>query len=176
MGTHVGYIPNWHTFNATSFDNAFSVAALGAFGYEFDITTLDEKNFCVIKKQIEFYKKWREVLQFGTLYVNESVAERGISSYTVVDEEKRKAVATVIVTERIINHDYPKIYIKGLDPDTVYNVSYREQAEYDDLPDFTASGSALGKIGIPLGNMFGCKSVAGNYNSIQTKMLTFEKI
>lgn len=176
MGTHVGHIPDWHTFNGTSYDNEFAVAALGAFGYEFNLTELSGSESEIIKKQIEFYKKWRKVLQFGTLTVNEHLAERGISAYTVADEKKEKAVATVIVTENVINRDFPKIYIKGLDADSVYKVSFRQQTETDGGKDFTASGSALAKIGLSLGNLFTDKAVATNYNSIQTRLITFEKI
>ena len=78
MGTHVGHIPDWHTFNGTSYDNAFAVAMLGAFGYEFNLTELDQEQTEVIRRQIEFYKKWRNVLQFGSLTVNEYLSERGI--------------------------------------------------------------------------------------------------
>ncbi|MBR2988459.1 MAG: alpha-galactosidase, partial [Clostridia bacterium] len=50
MGTHVGHIPDWHTFNGTSYDNAFAVAMLGAFGYEFNLTELDQEQTEVIRR------------------------------------------------------------------------------------------------------------------------------
>lgn len=176
MGTHVGHIPDWHTFNGTSYDNAFSVAMLGAFGYEFNLTELSDKDSEIIRNQILFYKKWRNVVQFGTLTVNERLSERGISSYTVSDEKKEKAVATVIVTNNIYNHDYPKVYIKGLNADCIYKVSFRRQAELSKEIMFTASGNALAHIGVSLADMFSDSAVGCNYNSIQTRILTFEKI
>ena len=176
MGTHVGHIPNWHTFNGTSYDNAFSIASLGAFGYEFDITSLSEQDAETIKEQVKFYKKWRKVLQFGTVYINERLSERGISSYTIVDGKKDKAVATVVVASRKMNYDYPKVFFKGLDADSKYKVSFRKQAEFEETAAFTASGSALMNVGVSLGNMFTDVAVSSNYNSVQTRMLTFEKV
>ncbi|MBQ9482312.1 MAG: alpha-galactosidase [Clostridia bacterium] len=176
MGTHVGHIPDWHTFNGTSYDNAFSVAALGSFGYEFNLTELSDKDTEIVREQIAFYKKWRGVLQFGTLTVNERVAERGISCYTVADEKCEKAVATVIVTQSVFNRDYPKIYIKGLNADYIYKVGFRQQTEVDGKTTFTASGDALACVGVSLGDMFSEGAVGKNYNSIQTRMMTFEKI
>ena len=176
MGTHVGHIPDWHTFNGTSYDNSFSVAALGAFGYEFNLTELSEKDSEIIRNQIVFYKKWRQTLQFGALTVNEYLAERGISSYTVADEKQEKAVATVIVTENRLNYVYPKVCIKGLNPDYTYRVSFRKQAELSENITFTASGSALARLGVSFPDLFTDKAIGGNYNSIQTRILTIEKI
>jgi alpha-galactosidase len=176
MGTHVGHIPDWHTFNGTSYDNAFAVAMLGAFGYEFNLTELDQEQTEVIRRQIEFYKKWRNVLQFGSLTVNEYLSERGISSYTVASEDKNRAVATVIVTKTRYNYDYPKVYIKGLNPDFRYKVTFRKQAEFDVDYSFVADGSALEYMGVSLGEMFSDVAVKTNYNSVQTRVITFEKI
>lgn len=176
MGTHVGHIPDWHTFNGTSYDNAFSVAALGAFGYEFNLTELSNQDAEIIRKQIAFYKKWRKILQFGTLTINEYLSERGISSYTITDDKKERAVATIIVTANIFNFNYPKFYIKGLNPDYIYKVSLREQAELSENITFSASGNALAFVGVSLSNLFTDKAINCNYNSIQTRILTFEKI
>ena len=176
MGTHVGHIPSWHTFNGTSYDNAFSVASIGALGYEFNLCELNDEQSELVRQQIKFYKKWRSVLQFGLITVNEYTWERGISSYTVVDEKGENAVATVILTSRKMNYNYPKAYFKGLVPDYTYKVSFRSQAELDNAVEFTATGSALMHVGVYLGNMFTDKAVAENFNSVQTRMVTFEKI
>lgn len=176
MGTHVGHNPSWHTFNGTSYDNAFSVAALGALGYEFNLCELNDAQSELVRRQIEFYKKWRSVLQFGLLTVNEYTWERGISSYTVVEDGGEKAVATVIFTKKTMNFSYPKVYFKGLVPNYTYKVSFRKQAESDEHVEFTASGSALMKVGVYLGEMFTSKAVAENFNSVQTRLITFEKI
>ncbi|MBR1867746.1 MAG: alpha-galactosidase [Clostridia bacterium] len=172
MGAHVAHIPNWHTFNGTSYDNAFAVASSGAFGYEFDITKLSKEDDEILKRQVDFYKKWRKVLQFGDYIVNENSEERGISSYTLVDDEKEKAIATVIYLDRTINKLYPVVYIKGLDGNGRYNVSFRG----GERSPFTASGSALEKVGVYLGNLYTDKRVSNNYNSIQTVIMEIEKI
>ena len=98
------------------------------------------------------------------------------SDVTVVDEKGEKAVATVIVTKKIMNYTYPKVYFKGLVPEYTYKVSFRKQAEFDDAVEFVATGSALMSMGVYVGNMFTDKAVAENFNSVQTRMVTFEKI
>ncbi len=172
MGAHVGHIPNWHTFNGTSYDNAFAVACCGAFGYEFDVTKISEKDERTLKRQVEFYKKWRSVLQFGNYTVNENSEERGISSYTLADDKKEKAVATVIYLDRTINKLYPVVYIKGLLPEAKYSVRFTSDEEIK----FTASGSALEKVGVYIGNLYTSERIADNYNSIQTVIMEIEKI
>jgi hypothetical protein len=85
-------------------------------------------------------------------------------------------VATVIVTKTRYNYDYPKVYIKGLNPDFRYKVTFREQAEFEEDYSFVADGSALEFMGVSLGEMFSDVAVKTNYNSVQTRVITFEKI
>ena len=49
-------------------ETRFEVAAFGAFGYELNLTELSDREKKEISEQVEFYKKWRNVFQYGSYY------------------------------------------------------------------------------------------------------------
>ena len=50
MGSHVSAVPNHQTLNTTSLESRFNVAAVGAFGYELDLSKLNIEALETIKK------------------------------------------------------------------------------------------------------------------------------
>lgn len=66
MANHVSSAPNHQTFRNTPLETRFNVASFGVLGYELDLTMLTSFEKKVIRKQIEWYKKHRELLQYGT--------------------------------------------------------------------------------------------------------------
>ncbi|KGO32234.1 hypothetical protein Q757_02260 [Oenococcus alcoholitolerans] len=72
MGAHVSAVPNYQTGRLTSFKTRGDVAFFGDLGYELDITQLSDKEQLQMKDQITFYKKNRELFQFGKFYRIES--------------------------------------------------------------------------------------------------------
>ena len=68
ISCHVSLSPHAQTIRKTPLSTRFNVASFGVLGYELDlkyITPIERKE---IKKQIELYKKYREVFQFGRMY------------------------------------------------------------------------------------------------------------
>jgi alpha-galactosidase len=79
MGAHVGHSPSYATFNATSLKDRFAVSACGVLGYEFNFAELDEAGMAQVQRQTAFYKEWRDVLQFGEVYLaGGSVDEKNV--------------------------------------------------------------------------------------------------
>lgn len=68
MGAHVSGCPNHQTLRYTPLETRFHVAAFGILGYECNLCDMKKEERQRIKTQIALYKKWREVLQFGTFY------------------------------------------------------------------------------------------------------------
>ena len=64
MGSHVSVCPNQQTGRSVSIDTRASVAYYGTFGYELDPDELSEEEKEAVKKQIEYYKKYADVLSF----------------------------------------------------------------------------------------------------------------
>ena len=65
---HVSACPNHQTLRMTPLATRFNVAAFGVLGYECNLCDMKKEEVAEIKEQIALYKKWREVLQFGTFY------------------------------------------------------------------------------------------------------------
>lgn len=66
MGAHVSAAPHQQTLRDTPLSTRFNVAAFGVLGYELELKYLNRVEMQEVKEQIEFYKKHRRTLQFGT--------------------------------------------------------------------------------------------------------------
>ena len=68
MGCHVSASPNGQTLRISSIDDRFSVAAFGVLGYELDLTKLSGDELDAISRQVEFYKEYRRLFQYGEFF------------------------------------------------------------------------------------------------------------
>ncbi len=98
MGAHVSVCPNHQTKRITPFSTRGNVALTGAFGYELDVTALTEDECDLVRAQIEYYKKWSNVVSSGDLYrlINPFVQEN-YSAWEVVSKDKNSAIVTFVV-------------------------------------------------------------------------------
>lgn len=81
ISCHVSAKTSMQLLRKTSLDSKFDVACFGVLGYELDLselTPLDEK---VIKRQTEFYKKYRKTLQFGRFRVLSTFADSPVTEW-----------------------------------------------------------------------------------------------
>ncbi|MEL3905771.1 MAG: alpha-galactosidase [Treponema sp.] len=132
MGAHVSAVPNQQTGRSCSMSFRSHVAFYGAFGYELDLNRISEKEFEEVKQQIVFYKKTRDVFQFGTFYRLVSPFDTGNTGWISVAADKKTAYAAYY--QRLHRTNYPGIRFKlaGLDP----AVRYRVRAEQYDREHF----------------------------------------
>ena len=65
MGAHVSASPHAQTLRVTPLNTRANVAYFGCLGYELDLKHLLKLEEKEIKAQIEFYKQYREVFQYG---------------------------------------------------------------------------------------------------------------
>ena len=119
VGAHVSACPNHQTLNNSSLETRFEIAAAGCFGYELNLCEMSDSDKKIITGQVEYYKKWRELFQFGDYY---RLPEDG---YIIVSRDKKKAVAFIVQRKAVPNNDYGCIKAKGLDQNKIYNVTNR---------------------------------------------------
>ncbi|MDD3170712.1 MAG: alpha-galactosidase [Bacilli bacterium] len=119
MGAHVSDIPNHQTLRSTPLSSRYNISIFGVLGYELDITLLSPKELSEIRKQIEWYKNYRRVLQFGRFYrSSKTIFERNNCYFWAVGENE-----TVVGFYQGLVHPNQSediLYIKGLD-DEPYN-------------------------------------------------------
>ena len=65
FGAHVSAVPHAQTLRHTPLATRGNVAFFGCLGYELDLKHLVSVEIKEVKAQIEFYKKYREIFQFG---------------------------------------------------------------------------------------------------------------
>jgi alpha-galactosidase len=66
MGSHVSAVPNHQLGRTTPMHTRGIVAMAGVLGYELDVRKLEEEDRAAIRGQIDFYRKHRQTLQYGT--------------------------------------------------------------------------------------------------------------
>ncbi len=101
-------------------DFAGAVAMAGRFGYELDVTRLDEKQEAEIRRQIEFDKSIRELVAFGNQYRLVESDSGTYFAWMYVSEDRAKAVVTIVSKTIVPVESKKRIYLKGLDENAVY--------------------------------------------------------
>ena len=164
LSAHVSASPNHQTLRETSLETRFNVAAFGVFGYELNLCDMKKEDLAAIKAQIELYKKWRPVLQFGEFYRGRNAgslpingvsadpnAEGNLTEWTAVSEDKEKAVGFLMQKLVVPNSQFHTYFAKGLNEDDIYHFYNRslkiDVREFGDLVN-TASPIHLKQDGV----------------------------
>ena len=115
---HVSACPNHQTLRMPPLATRFNVAAFGVLGYECNLCDMKKEEVAEIKEQIALYKKWREVLQFGTFYRGRSGK---LHEWTCVSPDKSKAVGMIVQELVEPNTHFEQYFAKGLDENKKYH-------------------------------------------------------
>ena len=129
MGSHVSASPNHQVYRTTSLDTRANVAYFGTFGYELNIAELGEEELKLIKKQIIFMKRHRDLIQKGIFYRLLSPFEGNSSAWMVVSEDRTEALMAYFRVLQPANGKFERIYLKGLDDSAGYYVCEQFGAE-----------------------------------------------
>ena len=144
VGAHVSSCPNHQTLRNTPLETRFNVAAFGVLGYECNFCDMKSEDLSAVKEQISLYKKWREVLQFGTFYRGRSFSTKGYSAlenndencmeWTCVSSDRSKAVGFVMQNLVTPNTQFHYYKPKGLNENVRYHF-YNRSLKYN-IKDF----------------------------------------
>lgn len=127
MGAHVSIVPNHQINRLTSLSMRSDVSLFGVYGYELDLNELTAAELNKIKSQVDFYKKYRDVFQYGRFYRLQSPFEVNIISWMVVSEDKKTAICGYYKVLNDINAPFKKLYLKGLNPHFRYHLKTRRE-------------------------------------------------
>lgn len=121
ISNHVSSIPNHQTLRNTPLASRFNLACLGVLGYELNLLELTKHERLEVKKQVEFYKEHRDVLQYGKFYRgNKTIYNSNVTTFNVVSSDKKKAIA--VICQGLVKMSQPEdvMYLNGLDNDYLY--------------------------------------------------------
>lgn len=133
---HVSSCPNHQTLRITPLETRFQVASFGILGYECNLKDLSGSDLNAIREQIAFYKKWRDVFQFGSFYrgAENEASDSETLSWTCVSPDGRRAVGLFFRRLTVPNQSHDWYRPVGLLPDVKYHF-YGRNIKYN-LKDF----------------------------------------
>lgn len=132
MGSHVSAVPNHQALRNTPLNTRANVAYFGTFGYELDITSMEEEELEEVREQIAFMKKYRKLIQQGTFYRLKSPFEGNVTAWMVVSEDQQQALAGYYRVLEPVNEGFERLYLKGLKEETAYRISDRKEVLFGD--------------------------------------------
>lgn len=145
IGSHVSAIPNHQVGRLTDLNMRTSVAYFGTFGYELDITKLNDIEEKQIIEQVNFFKKHRELIHNGTFYRLVSPFQENQTGWMVVSKDKKEAVVGYYQVLNSPNPPYKRLILKGLDSNKKYLIYPNEEVRY---------GSDLQSVGLMFSKNF----------------------
>lgn len=122
MSNHVSVCPNHQSGRVTPFESRSNVAMLGSFGYELDISKLSECDKKKISSQISEYKEIQKLILKGDLFRLKDPYYSGYFAEMILAKDGSKAVITVMRGLFVPNGIACRIYPKGLEESSVYEI------------------------------------------------------
>jgi len=124
MGAHVSAVPNHQTGRTTSLSTRGNVAMSGVFGYELDLSKLNEKELIEMKEQVAFYKVHRTLIQYGTFVRLLNPSEDNGAAWAFVNKDKSQALVFYYGLMAQAGAPFITLKVKGLDENNLYKVSH----------------------------------------------------
>lgn len=122
MGSHVSSVPNHQTLRTTSMKTRSLVALCGSFGYELDPRNLTTEELAEIRRYIELHKMLSPIVIQGDLYRMWSPFMSDSAAWMFVSQDKVDAVAIAVNLRREVGRLLPRLTLRGLAPNKVYQV------------------------------------------------------
>lgn len=142
MEAHVSVCPNHQTGRTVPLSTRGTVAMAGVFGYELDPTRMTEEEKARCREQIRFYRKYARLILEGDYYRLTSPYEnRYFTAWENVSADRKRALLSIVVTDREGNEAQRYVKLKGLDPERYYRIEGRKGR---------FSGRLLMSAGIPV--------------------------
>ncbi len=153
MAAHVSAVPNHQTGRITPLATRAAVAFFGVFGYELDPTKLSAEERAEIAGQVAFYKRWRDVFQFGRFHRIRGPLDGDGNEYSwmVVSDDRRAAIAGHFQILSRPNPGPRRIHFRGLDPKLSYRVGiWPDNSTPAGLPPRPLGGDVLMSAGLAI--------------------------
>ena len=133
--------PSWANDRKTSLTYRFLSSMQGSLGVGANLNHWTPDDFATAKKLVEAYKGIRETVQHGSLY--RLISPRDGSEQSVTESvslNKRQGVLFAFLHSSQMGYPFPRVFLRGLDPEREYSVTSIAGALAKDTP-AAASGS-----------------------------------
>ena len=140
MGCHISEIPNHQTGRQESLRTRAATAMWGNLGLELNLNRVTKEQKQEIKKEIDFYKEIRNVVQFGTLYRLKGLGNE--YAWMHISQDNMQILVTYVQILAKPNTVSKRLRLFNLQPDAFYQI---EEKIY--------TGQELMKIGLFVGKI-----------------------
>ncbi len=113
IGAHVSAAPHQQTLRETPVATRFHAACFGCLGYELDLKYLSPEERKDIAEQVEFYKQYRKIFQYGRFYRIKSYKPNKVI-WETVSEDKETALTGFFQTLATAAESSDKLKVIGL--------------------------------------------------------------
>jgi alpha-galactosidase len=132
--------PNWMNNRSTSLEYRFLSSMQGSLGIGANLNKWTPADFATAKTMVAEYKEMRATVQDGSLY--RLISPFNGSEYSAtesVSRDGRQAVVFAFLHSSQEGQPYPRLFLRGLDPDAVYSI-HTHAGDLDDAAPQRASG------------------------------------
>ena len=140
---HISETPNHQVGRRESMDTRAAAAMWGNLGLELNFDRMEREEIERLKKEIEFYKKVRPIVQFGDLYRLKGLDGGNEYAWMYQSRDGAEALVTFVQIQAKPNTVSRRLRLRGLDPEGWYQI--------DGGP--VRSGGELMHIGLDVGNV-----------------------
>ena len=152
-GCHFHHTPFGPNGRSESMKFLAHMAYNGSLSIGYDLRRLTEEQTEELKGYVAYYKKIRETVQLGDMYVLSSAFDKNAPyvGFQYVSKDKNKSIIFCYANNIGFHSRLPAIKPLGLDPDKLYKVTLptcTEWLKHDDWDYPVLSGDGLMKIGV----------------------------
>ena len=121
IGAHISEVPNHQVGRTTPLKTRSEVAMFGTFGFELDITKLNEDELLLLSNEISKYKLYQSLITQGKFYRLLSPFDSDITAWMVVAKDQSEALAGIYQPLAKPNDHYHRLKLPGLNPKLRYH-------------------------------------------------------
>lgn len=141
VGSHVSAVPNHQTGRSTPMKTRATVAMSGTFGYELDLAKLPQEEKEAIKKQVNAFKEYADLIINGDYYRLSNPFSDDVCAWSFVSEDKKECLFHSVHLQVEGNMPITYVKLKGLKENTIY---------IDQATKKTYASDILMEIGYPI--------------------------
>lgn len=152
MGAHVSAVPNHQTGRVTPLATRGCVAMAGTFGYELDLNKMTEEEKVEVKRQIEVFKQYYDLISDGSYFRLTSPQDNNCVVWEMAAKDASKALISAVYQHVQTNCAAKFVYPRGLCSDASYEVSLTDLKgdKKDRMQKQVLTGAALMRGGLRL--------------------------
>lgn len=121
LGAHISAVPNHIVGRVTPMNTRSAVALAGTFGYELDVTKLNDDEKQAVKEQVADYKRYNHLVRDGDLFRLSNPFTNDWDSWVFVSKDKSEALFEFVLIRKEPNGRPIRVHLDGLNPDKYYN-------------------------------------------------------